>query len=265
MSNKRIAIKKEWLALEKKERKYLDKNAAKEESKLNKILEEKVPEGLQNTLDYTFAKAFSLIFEKGLTVIEKTYNKEKIQNDFADKDQKIDIAGSSAAFKAFARQASGSKNLNLLMSGVSGVGMGAMGIGIPDIAVFTAFILKSMYEMALNYGFEYESDEEKRFILTVIKGALSYGEDLKEINDELNEFINSKTFNDEVWMRDLINETSKYLSKELLYMKFLQGVPVVGAIGGAFDYVYLKKIMKYAELKYKRRFIQSKREEEGLI
>ena len=48
-------------------------------------------------------------------------------------------------------------------------------------------------------------------------------------------------------------------------MKFLQGVPVVGAIGGAFDYVYLKKIMKFADLKYKRRFIQSKREEEGLI
>ena len=44
------------------------------------------------------------------------------------------------------------------------------------------------------------------------------------------------------------------LSKELLYMKFLQGIPVVGAIGGAYDAVYMKQIMEYAELKYRRRF-----------
>ena len=30
------------------------------------------------------------------------------------------------------------------------------------------------------------------------------------------------------------------MSKELLYMKFLQGIPVVGTVGGAYNTVYLR-------------------------
>ena len=56
-----------------------------------------------------------------------------------------------------------------------------------------------------------------------------------------------------------IKLTSAMLSKELLYMKFLQGVPVVGAVGGAYDVVYLKQITEYANMKYKRRFLTKKR------
>ena len=39
-------------------------------------------------------------------------------------------------------------------------------------------------------------------------------------------------------------------------MKFLQGIPVVGAVGGAYDVVYLKQITEYANLKYERRFLE---------
>ena len=39
-------------------------------------------------------------------------------------------------------------------------------------------------------------------------------------------------------------------------MKFIQGIPVVGAIGGIYDFIYMSKIAKYAQLKYKRRFYQ---------
>ena len=42
-------------------------------------------------------------------------------------------------------------------------------------------------------------------------------------------------------------------------MKFLQGVPVIGAVGGAYDVVYMKQITEYANLKYKRRFLRVRR------
>ena len=51
-----------------------------------------------------------------------------------------------------------------------------------------------------------------------------------------------------------IDQTAGCLSKELLYMKFLQGIPVIGAVGGAYDAVYTKRVVKYAEMKYRRRF-----------
>lgn len=42
-------------------------------------------------------------------------------------------------------------------------------------------------------------------------------------------------------------------------MKFLQGIPVVGAVGGAYDVIYMKQINKYGELKYRRRFFYNKK------
>ncbi|MDY4430828.1 EcsC family protein, partial [Evtepia sp.] len=50
------------------------------------------------------------------------------------------------------------------------------------------------------------------------------------------------------------------LSRELLYMKFLQGIPLVGAVGGVFNLVYMKQISGYANLKYQRRFLAGQHE-----
>ena len=57
-----------------------------------------------------------------------------------------------------------------------------------------------------------------------------------------------------------IERAAEGLSKELLYMKFLQGIPVVGAVGGIYDAVYMKRITEYANLKYKKRFLMKKME-----
>ena len=53
-----------------------------------------------------------------------------------------------------------------------------------------------------------------------------------------------------------MQNTSYALSEELLYLKFVQGVPVVGILGGVSDIIYQKKITDYAALKYKRRFLK---------
>ena len=52
--------------------------------------------------------------------------------------------------------------------------------------------------------------------------------------------------------------TADALSEALLYMKFLQGIPVAGVAGGISNTIYLKKITDYAELKYKRRFLRTR-------
>ena len=62
--------------------KFLQETVGKKESILNQKLEEKIPPKLQGTLDAAFAKAFALIFEKGTGVIEKTYQQEKLEQDY---------------------------------------------------------------------------------------------------------------------------------------------------------------------------------------
>ena len=48
---------------------------------------------------------------------------------------------------------------------------------------------------------------------------------------------------------------SKKMVDSLLVSKFVQGIPFVGALGGAANYVVLTNISKMAKLKYKKRFI----------
>ena len=56
---------------------------------------------------------------------------------------------------------------------------------------------------------------------------------------------------------EIIQETARILSGELLYMKFLQGIPIVGVVGGAFDFKYMKEITTYAEIKYRKRYYRN--------
>ena len=112
-----------------------------------------------------------------------------------------------------------------------------------------------MYELALNYGYTYESDEERRWILLLIRGAFIYGEDLEQLNREADRFIRERKLPEGWDQKSEIKKTAAELSKELLYMKFLQGIPIVGPVGGAYNTVYLQKVLRYAKLKYHRRFL----------
>ena len=148
--------------------------------------------------------------------------------------------------------------MNLLISGASGVGMGVLGIGLPDIPLFTGMVLKGIYEIALSYGYSYESEQERFFILTLIQGALSYGDELIEINQRLNDYMRTGSLPECYNRVQQIKETAGTLSKELLYMKFLQGIPIVGAVGGFYDAIYMRQIVEYANLKYQYRFLREK-------
>lgn len=260
MKFKFSALEKEQKKVEKDEREFLNKQLNREDSKLNTFLEDKVPAGLQSTLDSAFAKAFHTVFEKGTDFIEKTYRKEEIEKDYKVNAYAAQVKENRKNLKAFSKKASGAGRSNLLISGVSGIGMGVLGVGIPDIVVFTSLMLRSVYEISLNYGFDYKDTEEKKFILLLIQGAVSHDTKLLKINHELNYYMEHGTFESAIHLEECIKETAACLSKELLYMKFLQGIPVVGAVGGAYDVIYMKQVNKYAELKYRRRFFLNGRD-----
>ena len=252
---KKTPYQKEWEALQKKEKRLLEKRKQKKETAMNRLLAEKIPEKLQGTLDAAFEKAFHLIFEKGTGAIEKLYPKEKLEKEFKVNLYADSVYGSRKTLHAFSRKAGRTGVRNLAVSGLAGVGMGILGIGLPDIPLFTGMILKCVYEISLNYGFNYTEEKERYFVLLLIEGAVSYGEHLEETESRIEEFIRIPEVPEGYDPKKQISRTSRGLSKELLYMKFLQGIPVVGAVGGACDAGYMKQISSYAELKYQKRFL----------
>lgn len=251
-------LEKEWEALNKREKRFLTSRQEKEDTALNQFLADKVPPNLQDTLDAAFFKAFQVIFEKGTGVIEKTYRREELEKDYQVKEFSHEAKGTRKTLKAFSQGAKSAGNKGVFLSGASGIGMGLLGVGLPDIPVFTGMILRTVYEIALNYGFHYDTEEEQYFILLLIQGAVSHGAAMEQVNGEVNRYIREQTLPLPYDKDDQIRKTADALSKELLYMKFLQGIPLVGAIGGVYDVVYMKQITEYAKIKYQRRFLRTK-------
>ncbi len=253
MRAKKTAYEKELARLEKEEQAFRKKYADKTDSALNRFLADKIPAGLQSKLDVAFAKAFRLIFEKGTGIIEKSYRREEREKQFQIDHFTAQVRQDRKSLKRFSKKALGSKNVNMAVSGAAGMGMGFLGVGLPDIPLFTGFLLKSLYEIALSFGYDYKKPEEQDFILRLIHGAVSHGADYAEANRELDYYIETGEYRRERSREELIRNAAGGLSMDLLYMKFVQGLPIVGLIGGAYDAVYIQRIGRYAELKYRKR------------
>lgn len=257
MRKRKTPLQKELQLLEKQEKRYLEQRQKQNDSKLNKFLEDKVPDKLQETLEKAFCSAFRLIFLKGISVIEKTYKKEELEKDFKVQDYANQIKNDRKSLKSIRKNAGSTGRFNILASGTAGLGMGLIGVGIPDIPVFTGFLLRSIYQIALKYGFSYEEEKEKKWILLLIQGAASYGEKQKAADKAVECYIQNELVDNSIPLDEIIQETARILSGELLYMKFLQGIPIVGVVGGAFDFKYMKEITTYAEIKYRKRYYRN--------
>lgn len=258
---RKTPYEKEWDALVRKETRYLKNNSEKQEFILNRKLEERVPDKLREKLDLAFYKGFHLVFEKGTGIIEKTYSKEKKAEAHQVDSHALKRSESRKNLRAFSRRSRLANTRNLAISLGEGIATGLPGIGLPDIPLFIGMILKSIYEIALSYGFSYDTDGERIFILRLIRTSLLKGPELETENDAVNRLIQGgipgSCARDE--LSDAIRSASDTLSQELIYLKFLQGIPIAGVIGGLSDAVYLKKITAYASLKYYRRFLEEKR------
>lgn len=276
-------IQKEWEQLLKSEQSFLNHNMPPRTAGWQDKVAKFVPDKLEGTLNTAFYKAFELIFEKGTGIIEKTYQKEKKEQNYKINAYAADVRNTRRSLRAFGREAGASKTFNMAVSTVEGVGMGILGMGIPDIPLFLGVLLKSIYEIALSYGFSYETKQEQIFILKLIETALFHETALAEGNMELNLWMQGKKVDTavseqgefhevevedamarsfEISREEQIKRTSDALAKELLYLKFVQGIPVVGVVGGLSDMVYQKKISDYAAIKYKRRFLEMRRDSE---
>lgn len=250
------ALAKELLAVEKQEKK-LEQAALKTKSPAWKTeLESRIPEKVYSGLESAFCKGFGLVFDQGRAIIEKGYNKEGIQADHAIQDFSVQVKGGRKELKQMHKSAKQSDLVNLAVTTVEGVGLGALGIGMPDIVLFLGTLLKGIYETALRYGFDYESRQEQIFILKMMQTALSTGEDWINRNAEVDAMISLETteITDEDFSCQLKNTASAF-AVDMLLLKFIQGLPVVGVIGGAANPVYYSKVMKYVQLKYRKRYL----------
>ena len=228
---------KEFARLERRRRAYQARHARPPESRLDRALEDKVPPKLREALNSAFVKAFDLVFQRGTGLLERTFDAEAARQQFEIDQFTVQLKGDRSSLRVFSRRAGRTGALNLALSGAEGTLLGLLGIGLPDIPLFTGVLLKSLYQMAARYGYGWDTPAERYYLLLLVQGALTPcpPEDYDQGTQ--------------------IRRTASLLADRLLAMKFVQGIPILGMAGGISDALCLERVQRYAGLNYHRRFL----------
>ncbi len=259
----RRACERELKYVKKAEREMQQK-AMEPHSPWKAVLGGAIPERVHDSLQAAYAKAFEIIFENAVGVIELTYNKSDIEKDFIIHNFAVDTKRSQDELKRIRRKAESSDFFNSIFTTVEGVGLGVLGIGLPDIVIFLGFILKSVYETAIKYGYDYEKPEERLFILRLMSASVRRRDKWIEADMEIDEMLSAYARGKglPVPMRDDMQEqietTAEDFAMDMLVLKFIQGLPLVGVLGGMGNPIYYKKILQYVRVKYYKRYLLEK-------
>lgn len=232
-------------------------------SKWKETLEQKIPQSVSENLEKAFCKAFEVIFQKGNPIIEKTYQKEELEKDFQIRDFAVDLKGNRKELKKLRSEASKKNFKNMTLSTVEGAGLGLLGIGLPDIVLFTGMILKGTYETAIHYGFSYDTPQEQMLILKLLEASISRGDRWIQCNAEADRLLeqpcpDTESAEYQTELKQQLKNTGTAFAMDMLAAKFIQGLPVVGIIGGLSNPVYYNRILSYVQLKYRKRYLMQK-------
>lgn len=252
-------VKQQLKHLRKAELKLLRYRPDSQSSFGGDFIRSKVPDKLLSILESAFEKGFFYIFDKGTPLIERSGNLVGIQEKSAYHHTVIKRQVSREAIRNFDVSASNKSWTNKGISTVEGAALGVFGIGLPDIPVFLGMIFKSIYETAASYGFNYTSPQERAYILALIRVASTKGSTRiveSEACDRIGELIDAGQSEEIMPTPEDIKGTSNLLASSMLVAKFIQGITLVGTLGGGFNYYWIHRITKVARLKYKKRFLQ---------
>lgn len=252
--NMQDVCKKELEVILKKEAE-LHKLADKDIPTWKTAIIENIPDKIYDGLQVAFAKAFAYIFENGLSVIDKTYNKEELIKNYQIQDYAIHTKPTSKELRKIRHNVEKNNILNSAITTAEGAALGALGIGMPDIVIFIGVLLRGIYESSLQYGYDYDSPRERMFILKMIEVSLAKKNDWARLNAGVDKLIANNRNPYDYEIKAQIQKTSDMLAMDMLLMKFIQGLPIIGIIGGLSNPIYYNKVMKYVQLKYYKRYI----------
>lgn len=249
--------KREFTEVWRQERWFLRRYERPKENDLLQKAERIVPDRLLETLNQAFLKAFQMIFQRGDGLIRRLEGQERRREIYA-RNAAADQADRES-LRAFSRAAKRAGRGGVLFSAAAGTGMGVLGIALPDVALLTGMLLKSLYETAESFGFPCEGEAERIYALRLLETALSQGEALHSGNRDLDRYAQEGSFQEERSLEEQIRRTANQLSQAILMEKAVQNIPVLGAVGGVCDLLCLRRVRSYAQIKYHKRFLLARR------
>lgn len=216
---------------------------------------ERIPEKVKQGLVSAFGKAFSAVLEKGSSLIGKTFDRDETEKDHMVRDFAVRLKGSRKELRGVRRSAGRVDAVNTAVTAVEGAGLGLLGVGLPDIVLFISFILKGVYQCASHYGRDFSDPRERYLILKMIEASLSRRDDWVRVNGEVDELLMSEYLPSDEEIAEQIKRTADACATDMLFQKFVQGLPIIGVLGGISNPVYYSRITGYVKTKYHKAYV----------
>lgn len=259
-----VAINYELRDCQEKEQKLLfedpfwKKAVSKTTESVKAKIEDKIPEKLEDTLNKAFTAAFKMVFQEGKVLIKKTYNEETLKSEYADKRVGVQTKGDRSLIKKLRRPAEKRYFKSLGVAATEGVGLGLLGIGLPDIPILIGNMIRTCTVSAHSHGLDTDRKDEQVYMLMMIRLAAMPVEERVAVNRQLDALGDAIDSGKEIFL-DLeaeMQETSERLSMTLLFSRFVMGLPVVGVAGGLYNPVIVSQLHQLAEVKYEARLLK---------
>lgn len=241
-----------------KEKRLMAVRLKDDDTGLNAKVREKAPKKVIEKVRAALIKGFIFIFTKGTPAIEKVGGLKKKRMKAEIDIGALDKGISLGAIERVDEGAAGTASTNKEITSVEGAVMGLFGWGPQDAPVFLSVILKSIYEVAASYGFDYNSNEERRYIIALMNGALSGGFDKipnSEKCDEIGIMIDLGKGNNEELAEEELQSAAENIADQILVLKVLMMIKIAGAFSAATNYKMVKQVTEYAKVKYRQRFL----------
>jgi hypothetical protein len=218
--------------------------------KWKKTIKNRVPENLQRSLELVFRKTFEGVFLHGSGLVGKTLPEERLKRGHHEADC---LTGKQPCrgLRRMARPASRCSLGSTALATGEGLGMGLVGLGLPDIPLFVTVLLRGVRGIGMSYGFSWEEPGEDVFVLRLLQAALAAPEE----RDAAFRALGEKPSGD---LPGELERTASALSRALLLEKFIQGVPLVGAAGGLVNNAVCRRVFRLASIQYRKRYLQKK-------
>lgn len=229
------SLEKELAAVEKREKKLLAGGLKK--GKVKQAVYDKVPEKVGGLLEAAFSKAFKTVFINGTPLSERTFDKEGAGLEFEARDYIVDRAGNKKSLRRLDKQAKKDSKINHAATTAAGFGLGFLGLGLPDIPLMVGTILRASTRSPSGTAWTIAARRRSAISWRLICTALSDGDERSVYNRKLDSMeYGGGTLAGE------IASTARMLSDALLVEKFVQGLPVVGVVGGAVNFSIYRRI-----------------------
>ena len=188
----------------------------------------------------------------------KTYDADALKSEYAQKRVGVQTQGDRSLIKRLRKPSEKRYLKSLGVATTEGIGLGLLGIGLPDIPILIGNMIRTCTVSAQSHGLNTDRTDEQVYMLRLIRLAAMPTDERRAANrqlDALGEAIDAGTeahFDLEEEMR----LTSERLSMTLLFSRFVMGLPVVGVAGGLYNPVIVSQLHQLAEVKYEARLLK---------